>query len=107
MIHQPFAPKFGSTVQVSPAAASANSTTFDRDRSSRQVRFVNTGAAACYVRTFDTNNSGTAGYNVATVADHLVPAGMSSTISKPAQHNGLAYISAAGTTLEASLGEGY
>lgn len=107
MISQPFMPKFGSTIQVAPAAASANSATFDAQRGNRQVRLVNTGANKCYVRTFSTLNSATTGYNVATVADHLILPGMSSTISKPPEHDGIAYISAAGTTLEASLGEGY
>lgn len=106
MNQQPFAPKFGSTIQVTPTGTSANSATFDRDRASRQVRIVNTGTAKAYVRTFDTANSTTTNYNVASAADHVVMPGMVSTISKPMEHNGIAYIGAS-SALEISLGEGY
>lgn len=101
-IRQPFAPHYGATVSVSPAAASATVST-DAMRENKQVRFVNTGVNICFVRTFDSRNGGQS----ATVADFPVAPNSSSTITKDESHDSVAHISAAGTTLLITPGEGF
>lgn len=96
---QPFFPKAGSTQTVTPAAASAN-LVVDADKLSRQVRICNTGASIAYVRIG-------LGAQVATTADYPVLSGNITVISKDPAHDNLAHISAAGTTLAISLGEGF
>lgn len=94
-----YLPRTGSTQTVTPGAASATVTIATPDPN---VRLLNTGANICYVRTF----SSTQGAQSATVADHAIAPGQSSTISKDPQHDRLAHISPAGTTLVISTGEG-
>lgn len=94
---QPFNPKYGSGQNVSPAAASAAITI---GKGEKQVRLVNTGAAACQVRL------GVAGV-VATAADFHLPGGATEVITKEQDHDTLAHISATGTTLNVMVGEGW
>lgn len=99
-IKQPFYPQYGSN-QVLTAAAASASAVINPD--CKQVRVVNTGANKGYFRTYNSAN----GVQSATTADFPVPAGLAATVSKNADHNAIAYISAAGTTLEAMTGEGF
>lgn len=95
----PFAPSYGSSQTVSPAASSA---TITLPTGNRSVRIVNTGASIAYVRIFNSQSGALA----ATVADFPVPAGMASTITKGPYDDRLAHISAGGTTLQIMVGEG-
>lgn len=100
---QPFSPHYGSN-QVLTAGAASASVGIDRDN--KQVRVVNTGANIGYFRTYDSTDTAT-GAGTASTADVPVPAGMATTITKGMRHDRLAYISAAGTTLEVMTGEGF
>lgn len=100
MITQPFSPKYGSTRSLTPAAGSAQ-IVLDADKQSRQVRIANTGANVAYVRI-----SADAA-PVATSADYPVLPNSITVISKDPQHDRIAHISAAGTTLLVTLGEGF
>lgn len=96
---QPFNPKYTSGQNVAPAAASGFITI---GKGEKQVRLVNTGAAACQVRL------GTGGAAlVATAADFHLPAGATEVITKDQDHDTLAHISATGTTLNVMVGEGW
>lgn len=101
---QPFAPKIGGTVTVTPGAASA-AAQFDAQRLNNQVQFVNTGANICYVRLYDSSVTNPA--PSATTSDYPIPSNMARTITKSQSHDSFAYISAAGTTLSATPGEGF
>jgi hypothetical protein len=99
---QPFFPHYGTNQVVAPAAASASSAISADDK---QIRVVNTGAAKGYFRTYNSNGGTTP--QSATVADCVVAAGMSTTVSMGIQHDAIAYISATGTTFEIMTGEGF
>lgn len=101
MIKQPFFPNYGTNQVVTPAAASA---AIDINKTSRQVRIVNTGANIAYVQTYNSLDNAT---HVATTADFPIAAGMAATISKDTSHDKLCHISAAGTTLQIMTGEGF
>lgn len=100
-LQQPFAPVYGTNQVITPAAASATVTLTATGVNSTQLRVVNTGAAIGYFRTDVAANS-----PVATTADVPVPAGMSTTITKPYKHDTIATISATGTTFQVMAGEG-
>ncbi len=97
---QPFSPKYGSNQVVTPAAGSA---TIDIDGDCKNVRVVNTGANKGYFRIFKTED----GALTASTADCCVAAGMATTVTKADGQNKLAHISAAGTTFEVMVGEGW
>ena len=95
---QPFNPKYGSGQNVTAAAASASITI---PPGTKQIRIVNTGATnAAQVRI----GSGTV---TATAADFHIPPGAIEVLTRFEDDNVLAYISASGTTLNISLGEGW
>ena len=101
---QPFAPAFGSNQVVTAAAATAAVTI---DKNASRLRVANTGANKGYFRTFNSAAAAAlASVGQATTADMVVPAGSGSTITKDQDHDRLAYISAAGTTLEIMTGNG-
>ena len=62
----------------------------------------NTGSNIGYVRIGRTSD----GTVTATTADCPIPAGQTAYLSKPHDHDTLAHISAAGTTLQVMSGEG-
>jgi hypothetical protein len=90
-----FSPRYGSNLVVTPAASSANSAI---NRQDTAVRLVNTGANVCYVRVGEAAQT-------ATTADTPVRAGSELIIRKADGHANIAYISAAGTTLNIQTGE--
>ena len=97
----PFAPHYGSTKTVAPAAAAA-SASISVASQDKQVRLLNTGANIAYVRIGNSAN----GAVVASAADFPVAAGASMIISKSVLDDTLAYISPAGSTLVISTGNG-
>lgn len=99
---QPFSPKRGSNQVLTPAAGAAIAT-IDSQKTCMQVRIANTGANICYVATYGSDETA----YVATVADHAVAAGQTSVITKPMSHNLMSHISAAGTTIQVSVGNGW
>jgi len=102
---QPFAPDLGSTQQLAPAAGSAN-VAIRKD--ANQVRIWNSGAAKCYVRTYSSVSAADkASLANATVADMPIPPGVITTFTKSQEHDRLAHISATGTTIEVTTGEGF
>ena len=96
-IREAFAPVYTKGITVAPAVGSANT---EFGKGSKSVQLHNTGANICYVRI------GTGSTLAATAADYAVPAGALRIISKAQDDDYLAYISAAGTTLNAIPGEG-
>jgi hypothetical protein len=98
-VKQPFNPRYGATQPVTAGAASAN-VTIDAQCTSKQLRICNTGTGLAYIRVG-------AGAQVATAADYPVPPNNITIITKDQQHDSLAYISAAGTTLLITPGEGF
>jgi hypothetical protein len=94
---QPFSPSYGSGVSVSPGVASAASAV---GYGNKNLVLTNTGANICYVHV---------GYvgEVASTVDMPVVAGTQITITKPQEATHVAYISAAGTTLNIMPGEGW
>lgn len=96
-IREAFAPVYTKGITVTPAAASANA---EFGKGSKSVQLHNTGAAICYIRI------GTGSTLAATTADYALPAGALRILSKAQDDDRLAYISAAGTTLNAIPGEG-
>jgi hypothetical protein len=96
MDHRPFTPQRGTNQVVSPAAASASVTI---DARAKSVRLVNSGANICYVRIGTDTQT-------ATTADLPVRTAESIVVSKGDGENTIAYISAAGTTLNIQTGEG-
>lgn len=99
-IRAPFKPHYGSTQNVSPAAASAAITIGQGEKT---IRVRNTGATnIMYFRT----GLASAGTVIATAADMPVAPGESVYIEKPQDHDTLAHISADGTTASITSGEG-
>lgn len=96
-VDEAFAPAYGAGITVSPAVASAVSAV---GLGNKTLVLTNTGANICYVRV------GVAGA-VATAADMPIPAGAQVCLSKFQDSTHVAYISAAGTTLNIIPGEGY
>ena len=96
---QPFNPAYGTTQQLTATSSSAQVTIDSRGRT-KQVRILNTGSNIAYIRI----GTGTV---TATVADFPVAPNQASTITKFQDSDVLAYISAAGTTLEVTIGEGW
>lgn len=86
----------GANQVVTPAAVSASVAI---DAVAKSVRLVNSGANICYVRIG-------AGAQTATTADIPVRAGSDLVVSKGDGEDTVAYISAAGTTLNIQTGEG-
>lgn len=92
----PFNPQAGANLLVSPGAASASSTI---NPVSKSVRLVNSGANICYVRVGRSPQT-------ATTADTPVLPNSDLIISKGEGQDTIAYISAAGTSLNIQTGEG-
>lgn len=92
----PFNPQAGANLVVSPAVGSASSPINPKSKS---VRLVNTGANICYVRIGVSPQT-------ASTADTPVLPNSSLIISKAEGHDTIAYISAAGTSLNIQTGEG-
>ena len=93
---QPFNPVYGSGQKLTAAAASASVTI---SKGTKQFRVCNTGANPAYLRIGS-------GEQTATSADLYIEAGAIETFTKFQDAETLAYISAAGTTLNVILGEG-
>lgn len=91
-----FSQRRGSNLVVTPAATSASVTVNKEDKA---VRLVNSGAGICYVRIG-------AGAQTATTADLPVRSGSEIIVRKATDQETVAYISAAGTTLNIATGEG-
>lgn len=89
-----FSQRLGSNQVVTPSDSSAALTLNQQDKA---VRLVNSGANICYVRI---------GGGAATTADIPVRANSEIIIRKSTEDTELAYISAAGTTLNVATGEG-
>ncbi|KQP36137.1 hypothetical protein [Pseudorhodoferax sp. Leaf274] len=100
---QPFQPLYGSNQVVTSAAVSAV-VGIPSGRGADCLRVVNTGTGLVHVRTFSSKDSGANG--VASAADFPIPPGVASTIYA-GQHDRLAHISAAGTTLQIIAGQGF
>lgn len=99
-IRAPFKPHYGSTQNVSPAAASAAITI---GRGEKTIKVRNTGATnIMYFRTGLASD----GTVTATSADVFVGPGESIYIEKSQDHDTLATISASGTTASIMSGEG-
>lgn len=96
-IEQPFSPAYGSGITVSPAVASAASAV---GLGNKNLVLSNTGSNICYIHV---------GYTgaVASATDMPILAGTQVTITKPQEATHVAYISAAGTTLNIMPGEGW
>lgn len=96
-ILETFAPAYGKGVTVTPGVSSATTTI---GAGSKSLTLTNTGANICYVRV------GSSGITAST-ADYPVLSGAQVSISKAQDHDTLAHISAAGTTLHIIAGEGF
>lgn len=97
-VRAPFNPKYGAGQIVTPAAASAVASV---PKGNKNLCLTNQGAAVCYVR------SGPAAGLAATVKDYAVPPNSQVVITRFEDDDGLAHISAAGTTLHIMPGEGW
>jgi hypothetical protein len=95
-----FQPKYGSTQSITPAAASAPITI---GAGNRVLRVKNTGATNPMQFRTGKASDGTV---TATAADMPVYPGEVVYIEKPADHDTVATISAAGTTAVVTAGEG-
>jgi hypothetical protein len=94
-----FAPKYGSGVTVSPGAVSANSALGQNNKSLCITNLSLT--VVSYVRT------GNAGLT-ATAADYPIPPSAQVSISKPDDHDYIAYIApATGGSIHIMAGEGF
>ena len=94
-----FAPKFGSGITVSPGAASASSSVGLNNKTLCITNLSST--VVSYVRTGNTGLT-------ATAADYPIPAGAQVSISKPDDHDFVAYIApAGGGSLHIMVGEGF
>lgn len=98
---QPFAPSYGSTQTLTAGAASLSTPLNPR---ASNVRIVNAGANVAFVRIGD-------GAQTATTADFPVMPGQAATITKPIGSTGtnpqeMGYISALGSTLYVTTGQG-
>lgn len=98
MIHSPFIPWRGQNIVVSPAAGSAVSTI---GKGAKSIRFVNSGTNICYVRIGSAVSAASA-----TTADTPILPGGYAILGKFQDDDTVAYISAAGTTLNIQPGEG-
>lgn len=101
MLISPFQPKYGSTLIVTPGIASAASSI---DAQSKQVSLINTGGNIAYVRIY---SSLTTPAPTASTADYPIASGSGTVISKGDGEDRIAYISAIGTTLQITVGEGF
>ena len=95
-MNNPFQPQRGANQVVSPGATSASVAI---NANTQAVRLVNSGSNICYARI------GT-GPQTATTADMPIVSGESIVVRKGDGENTIAYISAAGTTLNIQPGEG-
>jgi len=95
-IKSPFMPTRGANQVVTPAATSASVSV---NPSAKSVRFVNSGTNICYVRMGQSPQT-------ATTADTPVLPNSAIILQKQMDDNTVAYISAAGTTLNIQTGEG-
>lgn len=93
----PFYPRYTKALQLTPAAVSAQVTI---PAGSKQMILTNTGANEAFIRV----GSGTF---TATVNDYLVMAGTQISLSKLEDHDQLAHMSPAGTSLHVIFGEGF
>jgi hypothetical protein len=89
-----FRPRVGGNLVVTPAAGSANSAINSQDTA---IRLANSGANICYVRVGEAAQT-------ATTADFAVLPNSTAIIQKANGHANIAYISAAGTTLNIHTG---
>ena len=96
MFNNQFGQRVGSNQVVTPAAVSASVSVNAQDTA---VRLVNSGAGICYVRIGK-------GAQTATTADIPVRSASEVIIRKSDGADTVAYISAAGTTLNIATGEG-
>ena len=99
MLQQAFRPRRGSNQVATPGAASAALTISALDD---QCRVVNAGANVVHVVTYRQADGAVA----ATTAEYAVAAGMASIITK-GEHDRIAHISALGTTIHVSTGNGF
>ena len=97
-IRSPFKPHYGTTQTFNPASSSA---TITIGRGDKSLRLINTGANICFFRT-----GPAASIAAATAADCPVAAGQTLIIEKAQDDDTLAHISATGTTLVVTSGEG-
>jgi len=98
---QPINPRWGSNQLLTATNTSAQATV---NGNTKQIHVENTGATnPVYVRTGNSAN----GIVVATTADLRISPGTVEVFTKPQDDNRIAYISAAGTTLEVIEGEGW
>ena len=95
-IRSPFMPQRGANQVVSPAATSSSVTV---DQAAKSVRLVNSGANICYVRL------GTSPQTASTADTPVLP-NSALMLQKQMGDDTVAYISAAGTTLNIQPGEG-
>lgn len=98
---QTFAPAYTSGVTVAPTNVSANSILGFNNKT---ICLTNLGTVVCYVRTFKRSD----GIVSATTADYPVPFAQV-TISKPDEHDSIAYVVVGGTagSLHIMGGEGW
>ena len=96
-VYAPFQPSYSKGQVLAPAAASAS---VPIGLGSKQLALTNLGANVCYVRT-------SSGASTATTADYAIPSGAHVVISKDQDHDTLAHISAAGTSLHVIPGDGW
>lgn len=105
MIDAPFFPVYGTNQVLTAAATSSAAVAIDPQGNNRQVRIVNTGANIAYVRI------GPSTLPAATTADLAIPpassVGNTVIVSKDPMHTHIRHISAAGSTLQVMLGEGF
>ena len=99
---QPFSPHQGSTLLVTIAANGTQIAAVDR--SDRNLRVSNSGAAPVHFRTYSSRDTTPP---VATAADTVVLANGSSTFTKPLNHDLVSFFSTAGTTVYVATGEGW
>lgn len=101
----PFQPVQGAT-QILTATATSQVVSVPQD--SRQLRIMNAGAGLASIRTFSSRAIAADPTNgVATTADFPVVASQVTTITKGSDHDRMAYISAAGTTIYVTPGDGW
>ena len=96
----PFQPRYGSTQTASPTSTSS---TITIGFGNKTLRIKNTGATN--QMSFRTGK-GSDGTVTAVAADMVLDPGEVVYIEKPQDHDTLAFISASGTTMRATAGEG-
>jgi len=103
-VKQPINPSYGSTTSIN-VGTSAGNQLIDRQRSAKNVRFINLSANVIYVRLWD-SSAGAA--PTAAVTDFPIAPNQATTITKEQQHDTLCHIAETGTSrLLVSLGEGW